>query len=101
MSIRDVQLVQIAGLTASKIRSGARSDGAIEWALAEAHTVMTRWAPENGLPARREVWRDVRIAPEDARLFRALVAECRLESGPLPDVDVMMARARLGLAPRV
>ena len=101
MSVRDVQLVMIAGMTASKIRAAGRADEIVDWALSEAHTVAVMWGPENGQPARPHVWNGVRIAPEEHGLFRALVAECRLETGTLPDVETMIgrARARLGLAP--
>jgi hypothetical protein len=64
--VRDVQLVMIATMTASKIRDAGRADEIMSWTLSEPHTVLTMWAPENGQPARPEVWRDVRIAPEDA-----------------------------------
>jgi len=101
MSVRDVQLVKIAGRVADLVRSGAHPDEAIDWALTEPHRVLAMWGPEHGRPARPERWDGVRIAPEESGLFRALVAECRLEGGSLPAVETMIARARarLGLAP--
>ena len=46
MSVREVQLVLIAGRVVSEIRRGLVADLAIESALSEPNDVMTMWAAE-------------------------------------------------------
>jgi hypothetical protein len=71
VSVKDVQRHLIAGRVVSGIRRGLVADVAIALALTEPNDVMTIWGAEPGRAPEFVRWVGVRIAPEDAGLFRA------------------------------
>ncbi len=75
MSVRDVQLVMIAGRVADVVRSGARPDDALDWALLEPYHIMAMMEHRDGSAPGFTAWQDDRTAAEEAGLFRALVAQ--------------------------
>lgn len=95
---RQLVIFEIARNTFQSIVSGGGRPGdLVEAATTARHTVATFVIQEDGTPA-FERWDDQRLRPEEFGLFRALVAEMRLEGTTLPAMEIMMERARARLS---
>lgn len=95
---RMLVIFEIAVETVRAINEGrGRAAETIEAATVAPHTISTVVIQEDGTP-RFHRWEDQRLRTEEFGLFRAMVAEVRLEYPTIPPMEVMMARSRARLA---